>query len=121
MKVLVAAFACAAGVVICPPAARACEPETTCGGQFCGEPPASTVLRASVVDVIETPNYAVKARLHIEELFGAATNLDFVMHRPEAVIDALTAAGFTLEARLDRAPYPGVEHPSQRTYLLARK
>ncbi len=58
--------------------------------------------------------------VHIEELFGVATKLDFVMHRPEAVTDALIAAGFTIEARLDRAPYPGVEHPSSRTYLLAR-
>ncbi len=59
--------------------------------------------------------------VHVEELFGAATSLDFVMHSPEAVSQALIAAGFTLEARLDRAPYPGVEHPSQRSYLLARK
>ena len=58
--------------------------------------------------------------VHVEELFGCATSLDFVMHRPEAVIAALADAGFTLEARLDRAPYPDVEHPSQRTYLLVR-
>lgn len=57
--------------------------------------------------------------VHVDELFGATTNLDFVLHRPDAVIEALNAAGFTVEARLDRAPYPGVEHPSQRTYLLA--
>ena len=58
--------------------------------------------------------------VHVDELFGCATSLDFVMHRPEAVVAALTDAGFTLEARLDRAPYPDVEYPSQRTYLLAR-
>lgn len=59
--------------------------------------------------------------IHVDELFGAATSLDFRFHQPDAVIDALTAAGFTIEARLDRAPYPDVEHPSQRTYLLARR
>ena len=38
----------------------------------------------------------------------------------DAVVAALVTAGFTLEARLDRAPYPDAEHPSARTYLLAR-
>jgi SAM-dependent methyltransferase len=60
-------------------------------------------------------------QVHVDELFGCATSLDFVFHRPEAVIGALTDAGLTLEARLDRAPYPDAEHPSQRTYLLARR
>lgn len=59
--------------------------------------------------------------VHVDELFGVATSLDFMFHPPDAVIAALVAAGFTLEARLDRAPYPDVEHQSQRTYLLARK
>ena len=56
----------------------------------------------------------------LAELFGAKTSLDFVLHQPDAVIAALTDAGFTLEARLERAPYPDVEYPSQRTYLRAR-
>jgi SAM-dependent methyltransferase len=59
--------------------------------------------------------------VHVDELFGQATSLDFVFHRPEAVIAALAEAGWTLEARLDREPYPGAEHPSQRCYLLARR
>lgn len=58
--------------------------------------------------------------VHVDELFGCATSLDFMFHRAEAVAGALVAAGFTIEARLDREPYPGAEHPSQRTYLLAR-
>jgi hypothetical protein len=33
----------------------------------------------------------------------------------------LVHAGFAIEARLDREPYPDVEYPSQRTYLFARK
>jgi SAM-dependent methyltransferase len=59
--------------------------------------------------------------VHVDELFGCATSLDFMFHRPEAVTAALVETGFTIEARLDREPYPGAEHPSQRTYLLARK
>lgn len=58
--------------------------------------------------------------LHVDELFGHATSLDFMLHPPDAVVAALETAGFTLEARLDRAPYPNAEHPSRRTYLLAR-
>jgi len=58
---------------------------------------------------------------HVDELFGCATSLDFVFHEPAAVVAALAAAGFTLEARLDRAPYPDAEYPSQRCYLLARR
>lgn len=58
--------------------------------------------------------------VHVDELFGSATSLDFVLHRPEPVAAALVEAGFTIEARLDREPYEGVEHPSQ-TYLLARR
>lgn len=60
-------------------------------------------------------------RVHVDALFGKPTSLDFVHHAPEAVIGALKAAGFTLEARLDRAPYPGAEFPSQRCDLLARR
>ena len=59
--------------------------------------------------------------VHVEEMFGAATSLDFWFHPPDEVVEALVGVGFTIEARLDRAPYPGAEHPSQRTYLLARR
>jgi hypothetical protein len=34
---------------------------------------------------------------------------------------ALQQAQFHIEAELVRAPYPQVEHPSQRAYILARK
>ncbi|NJN99106.1 MAG: hypothetical protein HC875_35940 [Anaerolineales bacterium] len=47
-----------------------------------------------------------------------STNLSFSYNR---VATALQQAGFTLEATLRRAPYPEVEHPSERAYLLARK
>lgn len=65
--------------------------------------------------------HAGDQRVHVDELFGRPTSLDFIWHQPAAVIAALEGAGFTLEARLDRAPYPEVEHPSQRCYLLARR
>jgi ubiquinone/menaquinone biosynthesis C-methylase UbiE len=59
-------------------------------------------------------------QVHVDELFGEKTSLDFVFHDPVRVVAALEAADFVIEARLDRAPYP-TEHPTRRTYLLARK
>lgn len=58
--------------------------------------------------------------IHVDELFGAKTSLDFYYHRPETVIAALERDGLHVEARLERRPYPG-EHQSQRCYLLAAR
>ena len=65
--------------------------------------------------------HAGNEAVHVDELFGCATSLDFVFHRPDAVVAALVEAGFTIAARLDRQPYPDLEFASQRTYLLARR
>ncbi len=59
--------------------------------------------------------------VHVDELFGHATSLDFVFHDPDAVSAALVEAGFAIEARLDREPYPAAEHASRRCYLLAHR
>jgi ubiquinone/menaquinone biosynthesis C-methylase UbiE len=59
--------------------------------------------------------------VHVDELFGRTTSLDFTFHPRDAVVAAVAAAGLSIEARLDRKPYPNAEHPSDRTYLLARK
>ena len=37
---------------------------------------------------------------------------------PDEELTALIDAGFQFGARIDRAPYRGVEHPSHRCYLL---
>lgn len=65
--------------------------------------------------------HAGTERVMVEEMFGAPTHLEFLFHEPARVISVLEEAGFVIEARLDRAPYPGVEHQSQRCYLLARR
>ncbi|HLL23410.1 MAG TPA: class I SAM-dependent methyltransferase, partial [Kofleriaceae bacterium] len=59
--------------------------------------------------------------VHVDALFGQPTSLDFTFHPPDVVAVALGTVGFALEARLDRAPYPSVEYPSPRTYLLATR
>jgi SAM-dependent methyltransferase len=65
--------------------------------------------------------HAGETTIHVDELFGCETSLDFMFHAPAAVERALGEASFVIEARLDREPYPDAEHPSRRTYLLARK
>jgi SAM-dependent methyltransferase len=60
--------------------------------------------------------------VHLDELWDFPISLDYYFYRPETLTDLLEAAGFTVEARIVRAPYaPDVEHQSQRGYLLARK
>jgi SAM-dependent methyltransferase len=58
--------------------------------------------------------------VHVDELFGAPVNLDFRLHAPADVIDALRAARLDVIEQVERQPYPGAEHPSRRCYLLAR-
>jgi SAM-dependent methyltransferase len=60
-------------------------------------------------------------RVHLDEWWGHRVSIDFWFHPPQAVAAALEGAGLVIEARLERAPHPDVEHPSQRAYLLARK
>ena len=59
--------------------------------------------------------------VHLAEWWEQEVDLDFRFWQPEDVATALQQAQFTIEALVRRAPYPGVEHPSQRAYVLARK
>jgi ubiquinone/menaquinone biosynthesis C-methylase UbiE len=60
-------------------------------------------------------------QVHVDDLFGCSTSLDFWFHPPDVVSAMLVEAGFVIEARLDREPHPGAEHPSRRSYLRARR
>ena len=60
-------------------------------------------------------------RRRIEEFFGEPVALDFWFYTPAAVSAALEAAGFTITATLERAPYAGHEVETRRCYLLAEK
>lgn len=59
--------------------------------------------------------------VHLDEWWDHPVDLDFRFLPVERVSSALEQAQFTIEALLQRSPYPGVEHPSQRAYILARK
>lgn len=58
--------------------------------------------------------------LRPEELWGIPVTLDWFFFTPAEIVERLTAAGFTSCEVTERAPYPDVEHPSRRAYLLAR-
>lgn len=59
--------------------------------------------------------------LHVDQLWDQPVDLEFHYLQPEAIAAALSAAGFSLEAIVRRAPYPDVEHQSERAYLIARR
>lgn len=59
--------------------------------------------------------------VHLDEMWGHPVSLDFRFFLPEAMMASLNEAGFQVLEQCEREPYAGVEHPSRRCYLLARK
>jgi SAM-dependent methyltransferase len=56
----------------------------------------------------------------LTEWWGGEVDLTFRFLDPDVETRAMAEAGLTVTARLDRAPHPQAEHPSERCYLLAR-
>ncbi|MEU6232527.1 class I SAM-dependent methyltransferase [Kitasatospora sp. NPDC047058] len=56
----------------------------------------------------------------LDEWWGHRVDVDFHFLQPDAVAGLLADAGFTVEARLERAPLPE-EAETRRGYLLARR
>jgi ubiquinone/menaquinone biosynthesis C-methylase UbiE len=59
--------------------------------------------------------------MHADEWWGERVDLDFYYLDPDTVVEGVTQSGFTVMSRTDRQPWPGVEHQSQRCYLLCRR
>jgi SAM-dependent methyltransferase len=66
----------------------------------------------------ETPAGASRSTA---QMMGHDVELNFRFIDPAAEADLLAAAGLAVTARLERAPHPGSEHASRRSYLLARR
>jgi SAM-dependent methyltransferase len=62
---------------------------------------------------------AVGSVAHLTRWWDTDVDLDFHFLDPAEVTADLEAAGFVVMSRTDREPWPGVEHPSRRSYLLA--
>ena len=59
--------------------------------------------------------------VHLDEWWQHPVDLDFRFLSVDTVTTAVASAQFIIEAVVQRSPYPDVEHPSQRGYVLARK
>jgi SAM-dependent methyltransferase len=59
--------------------------------------------------------------VHLDEWWGRRVSVDFHFFRTDEMTDFLKDAGFEVLETVEREPYPDVEHPSRRAYLLARK
>lgn len=59
--------------------------------------------------------------IHRDEWWGKEVSVDFIFYETEEMKDYLKAAGFKLEEVIERDPYEGVEYPSRRAYIFARK
>jgi SAM-dependent methyltransferase len=64
---------------------------------------------------------AVGGAKTMTEWWGQQVSLTFRYLDPAEEAAMMSDAGLVLMARLDRAPYDGVEHPSRRSYLLVRR
>lgn len=59
--------------------------------------------------------------VHLEEWWETPVSVDFYFLDPAEIAAKLRTAGFSVDEEHVREPYPAVEHPSRRAYLLARK
>jgi SAM-dependent methyltransferase/heme-degrading monooxygenase HmoA len=58
--------------------------------------------------------------IELKEWFGKPVSLRGYFFQPAQLTDMLRRAGFVIESSLSRPPYPDIEFPSERVYLLAR-
>jgi SAM-dependent methyltransferase len=58
---------------------------------------------------------------HRDEWWGHGVNVDFYFLQPADVIAAIESAGLVVERSLERDPYPDVEYPSRRAYIVAKR
>ncbi|HEU4883019.1 MAG TPA: class I SAM-dependent methyltransferase [Longimicrobium sp.] len=59
--------------------------------------------------------------VHVDEMFGRQASVDFCFHPVEDVEAGLRDVGFGEVEAIIREPYPDVEHPSRRAYVLGRR
>jgi SAM-dependent methyltransferase len=59
--------------------------------------------------------------IHLDEWWGHKVSVDFFFFQSEEIAACLRAAGFDVDEVIERDPYPGVEHPSRRSYIFARR
>lgn len=58
-------------------------------------------------------------KVHLDDWWGKAVDVEFYFHDPAVVTAALKAAGLGVVEHTERDPYPDVEYQSRRAYLCA--
>jgi SAM-dependent methyltransferase len=56
-----------------------------------------------------------------EDMWGSGVSLAFTFFRTRTVVGYMRSVGFQIDDIVERDPYPEVEYPSRRTYILAHK
>jgi SAM-dependent methyltransferase len=74
--------------------------------------------RALIAFHTSDPDHPTGSQQHVAEWWGRPVDLTFRYLDAHEEVAALASAGLALVARLDRSPHDGVEHPSQRSYLV---
>lgn len=59
--------------------------------------------------------------IHLDDWWDEKVSIDFFYFELAEMQNYLSAAGFEIEAVIERWPYKGVEYPSRRAYIFARK
>jgi SAM-dependent methyltransferase len=57
--------------------------------------------------------------IHLDEWWDTKVSIDTFFHDPQHLRDWAKEAGFNIESLTVREPYPDIEYPSRRAYLLA--
>lgn len=70
---------------------------------------------------IDGPDFAAGQVNHLNNWFGEPVDLDFHFIEPADVVRDIEAAGFTVMSTLIRQPWPDVEYPSRRCYIVAQR
>jgi uncharacterized protein (DUF924 family)/SAM-dependent methyltransferase len=64
--------------------------------------------------------HAGEGHIHLDQWWQRTVSIDTHFFAGDALARLATAAGFVVEELIEREPYPEVEYPSRRAYLLAR-
>jgi SAM-dependent methyltransferase len=70
---------------------------------------------------VGSPDQPVGSARHFTEWWGHTVDLNFHFLDPAELTTELATAGFDLMSRTDRQPWPDLEYPSRRSYLLAKR
>ena len=70
---------------------------------------------------VDSVEFASGDPSHVTNWFGEPVDIVMQFLEPADVVRDLEAAGFAVMSTVIRQPWPGVEHPSRRCYVLAQR